>query len=177
LNPFATLIPLIFGAIGLEGSFEMRLGEKMSLYIPVDYLSWPAAIYGNWGYTYLSLGGEIHYYLADTSFNFMESDALRGFWVGGGLNIQFWSYNWSSYYTGLGFNNWSETVFTIPIHAGYKFVFGKKSTGFYFEPYLGFRLGFSISNSPYGDEYQGDYTGFEYGGNIGFCSKQSTTIE
>ena len=162
INPFATLLTLLTGGIGFEGSFEMKLSQNLSLYIPAMYYGWSYNYSGYaYSWSYLSIGGEVHYFLADAAFNFGASNALRGLWAGGGVNLQFW--------TGTGYYTWSETVIDIMAKAGYKWMWGNTSPGFYLEPYLGFHYGISVANGGTLPTTAPSYSGLGYGLNIGYA--------
>jgi hypothetical protein len=159
INPFATLIPLILGGIGVEGSLEFAISPSIGIFIPVEYLSLSS---WGWTYSYVSFGAEGRYYFAyfdleKTDFKFGDSRALSGLWGGAGVNLQFWT-----------IGTWRDTVITIPIKAGYKFVFGEKS-GFFLEPYLGFKIGFGFSNWTGASYNRPSYSGFIYGVGLGYA--------
>lgn len=133
IDPFSFLWAL--PGLGLSGSFEMRLTKTISLYIPVAFVTYGGTYYYNW--SYFSVGAEAHYYLTDTSFNFGQSDALRGLWAGAGINLNFASGFYSDF--GVG----------IALKAGYKYVLGGKAKGLFIEPYIGYNYHIGASYYPY----------------------------
>ncbi|RJP49371.1 MAG: hypothetical protein C4557_11325, partial [Anaerolineaceae bacterium] len=62
INPFATIVPLLTGGIGVSGTVEFTLGGPMSLYIPVDFYSWSYNLLGvSYGWSYIGVGAQLHY--------------------------------------------------------------------------------------------------------------------
>ncbi|NPV02091.1 MAG: hypothetical protein HPY53_11995 [Brevinematales bacterium] len=163
INPFATIVPLLTGGIGLAGSVEFTLGGAMSLYIPVEFYSWSWGIGTSaYGWSYIGVGAMLHYYLADGSFNFGKADPLGGLWAGAGAGVQIWSGN----YWGT---TWSSLVINIPLEVGYKWFFSGNN-GFYLEPFVGYNIAFGLGTSTWGTGWTTpSYGGVMYGVNLGFA--------
>ncbi len=130
LNPLG----LLFGII--SGSFEFRLMDNLSVYIPAAYynsdisLIFPTS--GFYNATYLGVEGHVRYYLLDKTFQ-MNSTALDGLWLGGGGGVQIWSFTWSG-------TTYPSTIIMISALAGFKYTFGQ-GQGFYLEPMAGYSFG------------------------------------
>ena len=159
INPFATIIPLLTGGIGFAGSVEFTMGGAMTVYIPVDFYSW-----GGYGYnwSYIGVGVQIHYFIADAAFNFFKGNPFGGLWAGGGVGLQLWSGGWTGY-------TWNSTVINIPLEVGYQWFFAG-NTGFYLEPFLGYNIAFGLGTTSFtGSLYAPSFGGPLYGVNLGYA--------
>jgi hypothetical protein len=162
-SPTATIVPLLTGGIGVSGTVEFTLGGPMSLYIPVDFYSWSYNLLGvSYGWSYIGVGAQLHYYIADASFAFGKGSPLGGLWAGAGAGVQIWSGNWYG-------TSWSDIVISIPLEVGYKWFFSGNN-GFYLEPYVGYNIAFGVGTSSWGTGWSTPtYGGVIYGCNLGFA--------